>query len=63
MARDKEDEEVRKKLAYIYSYGITMFKKGYIDGEVLKEAVLTKIAARVGLDGAGLDQYLSMPAV
>merc|ERR1712113_465135 len=43
------DPLVREKVSYIYSYGITMFKRGKID-------------ARVGLDGAGLDKWLAIPS-
>ena len=32
---DKEDEKVKKKLQYIYSYGITMFQRGLIEGDAV----------------------------
>merc|ERR1719198_448582 len=46
------DEESKKEtMRYVYSYGITMFKRGMIQLEPLQEMVLTKLAARVGMDG------------
>lgn len=58
-----DDEKVREKMAYIYQYGISMFKRGYIGQDALKDAVLNKIAARVNMDGPGFDQWLAIPAV
>ena len=58
-----EDEEVMKKMTYIYTYGISMFKKGLIEEEALKDAVLNRLAAKVGKDGPGFDQWLAIPAV
>ena len=39
-----------------------MYKRGFIDGGALKTIVLERMAARVGLDGPGFDQWLAMPA-
>jgi hypothetical protein len=46
-------------MAYIYSYGITMFKRGLIRPEPLMKIVEERVARRVGLDGPGLDQWLN----
>ena len=59
---NKEDDAVKEKLMYIYSYGITMFKRGLIQQEPLQQIVEERIAKRVGLDGPGLDQWLNVPA-
>eukprot|EP00322_Chrysochromulina_rotalis_P020840 CAMPEP_0115866124 /NCGR_PEP_ID=MMETSP0287-20121206/20086_1 /TAXON_ID=412157 /ORGANISM="Chrysochromulina rotalis, Strain UIO044" /LENGTH=177 /DNA_ID=CAMNT_0003320679 /DNA_START=14 /DNA_END=547 /DNA_ORIENTATION=+ len=59
---NKDDDRVREKMAYIYSYGITMYKRGLIEPEPLQRIVVNKIAARIGLDGPGLDQWLNIPA-
>jgi len=59
----ESDPAVREKMSYIYSYGITMYQRGMIGEQPLKDLVESKIASRVGLDGAGLDQWLSVPAV
>ena len=53
---------MREKLAYIYSYGITMFKRGLIKPAPLQKIVEERVAGRVGLDGPGLDQFLNVPA-
>jgi hypothetical protein len=58
-----EDEEVMKKMTYIYTYGISMFKKGLVAEDALKDAVLNRLAAKVGKDGPGFDQWLAIPAV
>ena len=60
---DKDDDEVKKKLRYVYGYGITMYMRGMLEEDFLKEMVLERLAGRVGLDGAAFDQYLDMPAV
>lgn len=60
---NKDDPKVREKLGYIYSYGISMFKKNYIAEDALKDAVLNKVANRVGMDGPAFDQWLAIPAV
>jgi len=57
-----EDPRVKDKMRYVYSYGISMFKRGMIDGEHLKSIVLEKLAGRIGMDGPTFDQYLEMPA-
>jgi len=54
---------VREKMLYVYTYGISMFKRGYISGDALKEVVLEKVAARVGMDGPEFDKWLNIPAV
>ena len=54
---------VMEKLSYIYRYGITMFQRGMLAEEPLKEIVLTKIASRVGMNGEEFDQWLQVPAV
>lgn len=59
---NKDDDAVREKMAYIYSYGITMFKRGLIRPEPLMKIVEERVARRVGLDGPGLDQWLNVPA-
>jgi predicted DsbA family dithiol-disulfide isomerase len=40
-----------------------MFKKNYIAEDALKDAVLNKVANRVGMDGPAFDQWLAIPAV
>jgi hypothetical protein len=60
--RDVRARRVREKLAYIYSYGITMFKRGMLDGDSLKEIVLADIAGRVNMDGPEFDKWLEIPA-
>ena len=57
------DPKVREKCSYIYSYGITMFKRDMIAGEVLKEIVLECIAGRIGMSGEEFDQWLDIPKV
>ena len=59
---NKDDDAVREKMAYIYSYGITMFKRGLIRPEPLMKIVEERVARRVGLDGPVLDQWLNVPA-
>ena len=54
---------MKEKLAYIYTYGISMFKRGYISQDALKDAVLNNVASRVGMDGPAFDQWLEIPAV
>ena len=58
-----DDPKVKEKMAYIYSYGITMFKRNFIAGDALKEIVLERIAGRIGMDGPTFDQWLEIPAV
>lgn len=58
-----DDPKVKEKIGYIYSYGIGMFKKGFISGDKLKDAVLTKVASRVNMSGEELDKWLEIPAV
>ena len=58
-----DDEKVREKMAYIYQYGISMLKRGYISQDALMDAVLTKIASRVGMTGEQFDQWLAIPKV
>ena len=36
---------------------------GYIKEDDLKDAVLNKVAGRVGMDGPAFDKWLQMPAV
>ena len=59
---NKDDPRVREKIAYIYSYGITMFKRGFIQAEPLQKIVVERIASRIGLDGPALDKWLEIPA-
>jgi len=40
-----------------------MFMADMIEQEALQAVVMEKLAGKVGLDGAGLDQWLDMPAV
>lgn len=54
---------VREKIGYVYTYGISMFKRGYINEGDLKDAVINKVAGRVGMDGPALDKWLEIPAV
>ena len=58
-----DDEKVKEKMTYIYTYGIGMFKKGFLSEEALRDAVLNKIANRVGMDGASFDKWLEIPPV
>ena len=60
--KDLESEELKKKMSYVYAYGINMYKMGYIGEEPLKEAII-KIAGRVEMDGPQFDKWLEMPAV
>lgn len=53
-----DDEKVREKMAYVYSYGISMFKRGYISEAALKDAVLNNVASRVGMSGPEFDKWL-----
>ena len=46
-----------------HSYGLNMFMADMIEQEALQAVVMEKLAGKVGLDGAGLDQWLDMPAV
>ena len=47
---NKDDDEVKKKLRYVYGYGITMYMRGMLKEDFLKEMVLERLAGRVGLD-------------
>ena len=58
-----EDMKVKEKMAYCYTYGINMFKRGFISEDALKDAVLNKVASRVGMDGPAFDKWLAIPAV
>ena len=58
-----DDPKVKEKMTYIYSYGITMFKRDMIGGEALKEIVLSDIAGRVNMSGEEFDKWLEIPAV
>lgn len=58
-----DDPEVKNKMAYIYTYGISMFKKGLVSEDALKDAILNKVAAKVGMDGPEFDKWLEIPAV
>ena len=40
-----------------------MFQRGFIAEDKLKDLVLNKVAARVGMDGPSLDKWLNIPAV
>ena len=60
---DTADDKVREKMAYIYTYGINMFKRGYISEDSLKDAILNKVACRVGMDGPTFDKWLDIPKV
>ncbi|KAL1528439.1 hypothetical protein AB1Y20_009786 [Prymnesium parvum] len=58
------DEEAKKEtMRYVYSYGITMYKRGLIELEPLQELVLSQLAGRVGMDGKRFDEWLEMPRV
>ena len=57
-----DDPKVKEKMQYIYSYGISMFQRKYISQDDLMDAVLTKVASRVGMDGPAFDKWLEMPA-
>ena len=61
--KNLEDPKVKEKLGYVYNYGIGMFQKGMISEDALKDAVLSKVAARVDMDGPAFDQWLQIPAV
>ena len=58
-----DDPRVREKTSYIYSYGITMFKREMIAGDTLKEIVLERIAGRLNMSGEEFDQWLEIPKV
>jgi len=58
-----EDPKVQEKMGYIYQYGISMFKRNLISEDALKDAVLGKLCARVGMDGPAFDKWLAVPAV
>ena len=51
-----DDPKVMEKMSYIYGYRISMFKRGYIKEDDLKDAVLNKVAGRVGMDGPAFRQ-------
>ena len=59
---NKEDEEVMKKMAHLYAYGIKMFKMDMIGQESLQSVVLERLAKPVGLDGKAFDEWLAVPA-
>ena len=59
---NKEDEEVMKKMAHLYAYGIKMFKMEMIAAEPLQSVVLERLAKPVGLDGKQFDEWLAVPA-
>ena len=56
----KDDEALKAKVKYVYEYGMKMCFGGVLDEAELKEAVLERIAARVGMDGKKLDEWLGM---
>jgi len=58
-----DDPRVREKIGYVYTYGISMFKRGYINEGDLKDAVINHVAGRVGMNGPALDKWLEIPAV
>ncbi|EOD13764.1 hypothetical protein EMIHUDRAFT_451891 [Emiliania huxleyi CCMP1516] len=60
---EQDDPLTKEKMRYAYSYGIKMFMADMIEQEALQAVVMEKLAGKVGLDGAGLDQWLDMPAV
>eukprot|EP00316_Scyphosphaera_apsteinii_P021375 CAMPEP_0119303138 /NCGR_PEP_ID=MMETSP1333-20130426/4624_1 /TAXON_ID=418940 /ORGANISM="Scyphosphaera apsteinii, Strain RCC1455" /LENGTH=173 /DNA_ID=CAMNT_0007305731 /DNA_START=45 /DNA_END=566 /DNA_ORIENTATION=+ len=56
-----DDDRVKQKMRYVYSYGISMYQRGLIAPELLKDIVLNRLASRVGMDGPAFDQWLEMP--
>ena len=46
-SKPEEDELVKEKMMYIYGYGITMFKRGFIEPEPLKELVEVSTPSRL----------------
>ena len=51
---------LQKKMNYLYTYGMSMCMGGRISEEDLKDLILSKMAARVNMDGAALDNWLGM---
>mmetsp|Transcript_14469 Transcript_14469/g.45588 ORF Transcript_14469/g.45588 Transcript_14469/m.45588 type:complete len:170 (+) Transcript_14469:86-595(+) len=55
-----QSDEVRQKLQYLYTYGIRMMTTGLLSVDSLKDLVLKRLAARVGMDGKELDDWLDV---
>uniref|UniRef100_A0A7S2HIB8 Uncharacterized protein n=1 Tax=Octactis speculum TaxID=3111310 RepID=A0A7S2HIB8_9STRA len=56
----KDDMMFKKQVKYVYSYGMKMAMGNLIDIDDLKACVLDRLAARVGMDGGELDEWLEM---
>lgn len=57
-----DDAEVKAKVGYVYSYGISMMKNGLIAQDKLIDTVLNRVATQVNMDGPALDKWLEIPA-
>ena len=60
IAADYDVPELKARLKSVYTYGIQMLLNGFIAEEDLKECVLERLAAKVGMDGPKLDEFLDM---
>ena len=58
-----DDDKVKEKMTYIYTYGIKMLTNGVLSEDALREAVLNKVASKVNMDGPAFDKWLAIPAV
>ena len=58
-----DDEVLVTKMRYLYTYGIKMYMAEMVTQDELQAVVLEKLASRVNMDGAALDQWLEVPAV
>ena len=57
---DKDVPELKARMKQVYEYGCKMLISGMLTEGDLKEAVLTRLAGRVGMDGKELDEHLQM---
>jgi hypothetical protein len=50
--------EVKKEFKHLYEYGMNLMKRGFLDGETLKETVLERLVKRTGLTPEEFDTWL-----
>merc|ERR1740130_926979 len=50
--------EVKKEFKHLYAYGMNLMKKGFLDGEALKETVVERLVKRTGLTPEEFDTWL-----
>jgi hypothetical protein len=50
--------EVKKEFKHLYAYGMNLMKRGFLDGESLKETVVERLVKRTGLTPEEFDAWL-----